>query len=609
MAELAAADPAPALDLRGVGKQYAGRRVLRGIDLQLPAGRIHALLGANGAGKTTVLKIVLGLVRPDSGTVALLGWSGRDAARAPEGGVAGFVDDPRFWPNLTAAENLAVLAALDGFPDEPADRVTQALAGVGLAESGRLAVSGFSLGMRQRLGLAAALLRRPALLVLDEPANGLDPDAATELWEILRELAAQGTAVLLSSHDLIAVDSIADDLTVLRDGAVAWSGPLAVLRRQAPDPRYVLSTADDQAAAVIAAAVGLLEGSGGTDIRLRATLAELDQLTVDLGRAGIGVRSLVLSAPPLRTLFTALTTGDGVAPVRPEAVAAPQPAPTEPATPTPRLLGAAVATELSRLRRQTRVRLMLGVCLLAPVAFALVVGLTGTLPADTLYGRWLTESGAALPLVVLAFAASWAFPLLGSVIAGDLLAAEDRLGTWPTLLTRSVRRRTIVLAKCLVAAASTVTCVALVAVSATVSGLVLAGRTPLIGLSGQVIGPGVALRLVAVAWAASIPTALAWTALALVLSALTRTAIVGIAGPAVLGVLGQLATLVDGPPVLRRLLLSSTLEGWHGLAEIPSDATPLLTAVLVGLGWTAVGVLALTVVLSRRDPVESRGGS
>jgi ABC-2 type transport system ATP-binding protein len=627
---------------RGLAKSYAGRAALTDLDLTVPAGTVHAVLGPNGAGKTTLLRILLGLTRPDSGTLEVLGTDRDEAAARATGGIAGFVDDPRFHPYLSARANLDQLAALDGLHRaEARDRVERGLTEVGLDARAGDRVGGFSLGMRQRLGLAAALLRRPGLLVLDEPANGLDPGAADQLWGTLRQLAAAGTTVLLSSHDLTAVDAVADEVTVLRSGVVAWTGPLAVLRTYAPMPEHLLRTADDRVARELAVHRGVAVHPGPAgELRVVADQADLDGLTIAFGRAGVGVRSLAPGTAPLRALFTALTEDDppatglpppappaalrstddpppastdpaarsGTAPAgaalsraAPSGAALSRAAPAEAAPSRAALFAAACRTESRRLLAQTRVRLLGLVCLLAPFAFAGIVDGTHTLPADTLYGRWLLESGAALPLVVLAFAASWAFPLLGSVVAGDILAAEDRLGTWPTLLTRSCGRGVLIGAKSLVAAVAAVLAVVLLAASSTVAGLLLAGRTPLIGLSGQLITPSAADRLVAIAWAGSLPTVLAWTAVALVLSAWTRSAIVGIAGPALLGVLGQLATLVDGPPALRQLLLSSTLEAWHGLAEIPADPRQLLTGVLVGAAWTLVVTAGLSIVVNRRS--------
>ena len=241
-----------ALVIEGLSKRYGDREAVSGVSLSVRAGSIHGLVGPNGSGKSTLLKSVLGLVRPDAGVIRVLGGDRAAAAARPQGGLAGLVDDPRFYPYLGALENLRLLTRLDGGRDaDPAELLER----VGLSDAADRKVGGFSLGMRQRLGLAAALMRRPRVLLLDEPANGLDPSASDELWRTVRSLAGEGTAVLLSSHDLVAIDDVCDEITVLREGEVAWSGPIADLRAQAPAPEYVLETADDASAARVAEAL------------------------------------------------------------------------------------------------------------------------------------------------------------------------------------------------------------------------------------------------------------------------------------------------------------------------------------------------------------------
>ncbi|MGH2940292.1 MAG: ABC transporter permease, partial [Solirubrobacterales bacterium] len=264
---------------------------------------------------------------------------------------------------------------------------------------------------------------------------------------------------------------------------------------------------------------------------------------------------------------------------------------------------AVCAVESRKLASQVKPRVLLATCLLGPWLFELAVKGTDSLPADTLYGQWMLESSAALPLVALTFAASWAFALLGSLVGGDAFSSEDRLGTWPTLLTRSRPQSAIVAGKIVVSVVCTVVFVAALAISAGVAGLVLAEGGPLPGLTGELLPTGHAFRLVAISWLAALPTALAWTSLAVVLSARTRNSVIGIGVPAVLGILLQLAWFVDGPPAVREALPSAALDAWHGLFETPAHAAPLVTAVIVAVGWTALGMLALALVIRRRDAV------
>ncbi len=614
--EVSGAVPPPALAVEGLTKRYGETTAVRAVSLQVWPGAIHGLVGPNGSGKTTILRSVLGLVRPDTGSIRVLGTDRDSAAARAEGGLAGLVDDPRFYPYLTARVNLRLLARLDAdrHPDLDLDAL---LSQAGLENAARQRVGGFSLGMRQRLGLAAALMRRPAVLLLDEPANGLDPAGADELWQVVRRLAADGTAVLLSSHDLATIDDVCDEITVIRRGEVAWSGATAELRTLAPTPEHILHTDDDSAAFELAGALDIPAQDGDGDLRVTASSDELARFTIALGESRIGIQSLTPGTSPLRILFSRLTERpDDV----PQSTTIEQPAVGElplagqsaPAAAAPRSHGrrprvgdvrAVCAVETRKLAAQIRPRVMLAACLVGPWLFELGIKATGSLPSDTLFGQWMLQSGAALPLVVLAFAGSWLFALLASLVAGDAFSSEDRLGTWPTLLTRSRPQSAIVAGKIVVSVLCTLGFVVVLAASGTVAGLVLAGSGPLPGLSGELFSSGHALLLVAASWAATLPVALAWTSLALVLSALTRNSVIGVAVPAVIGALLQVVWLIDGPPLLRELVPSAALDSWHGLFQTPQDVGPLAVAMLVAVGWTLLGVIALTIVIRRRDAV------
>jgi ABC-2 type transport system permease protein len=456
--------------------------------------------------------------------------------------------------------------------------------------------------MRQRLGLAAALMRSPAVLLLDEPANGLDPPGADELWRMVRQLAGEGAAVLLSSHDLVAIDDVCDEITVLREGAVAWSGPIADLRAQAPTPEHLLRTGDDDAAAELALRLQIPASEAPDGLSIVTETRTLERLTIELGRAEIGIRSLTPGASPLRTLFTRLTESPPDLPRR-EHSAPPTPVVERPRRMRTADVRAVCAVEARKLSAQFRLRVLALACIVGPWLFALAVEGAGSLPSDTLYGRWILQAGAALPLVVLTFTASWAFPLLASVVAGDIFASEDRLHTWPTVLTRSRPQSAILAGKIVVSVVCAVLVVALLAVSATLAGLVLVGNGPLPGLSGELLSGSHALRLVGVSWAATLPSALAWTAFALLLSAWTRNSVIGIAVPALIGVVLQLLWLIDGPPLVRELLPSATLDSWHGLFETPATSGPLVGSIVVALAWAAIAMTALAIVIRRRDAV------
>src|SRR5882672_6206501 len=212
---------------RGLTKCFGDVVALDGVDLDVVAGQIHGVAGPNGAGKTTLFGLLLGLAVADRGTLEVLGTPVGRAFAAPDG-VAGFVDGPGLYPALTARRNLAALAALRG-PSAPTADIDGILEQVGLTDVADDKVRGFSLGMRQRLGLAAALLTKPRLLVLDEPSNGLDPAGKKHVHGVLRRLASGGTSVMLSSHRMDDVEALCSEVTILATGRVVFTGPLSKL--------------------------------------------------------------------------------------------------------------------------------------------------------------------------------------------------------------------------------------------------------------------------------------------------------------------------------------------------------------------------------------------
>ncbi len=298
-----------ALIATGLRKRYDRIAALDGVDLTVEAGEVRGLLGPNGAGKTTLLRVLLGLIAFDSGEVELLGEPSAPG-RAVPAGLAGFVEEPSFYPYMTGRANLEVLAELD---DAGAgERIEESLALVELTERAQDRVGGYSSGMRQRLGIAAALLRAPRLLLLDEPTTGLDPAGIRDVARLLRRLSGEGVAVLLSSHQIAEVQDLCDSYTVLSRGRVVWEGTAAQMRAQAPASSFRLRTSDDEAALALATerpdlaeAQAHAEQSGG--LTVSGDQDSLDALMVALGRAGVAVRSLELAADPLEAMFFALT--------------------------------------------------------------------------------------------------------------------------------------------------------------------------------------------------------------------------------------------------------------------------------------------------------------
>ena len=213
-----------ALATRGLQKSYGARVALAGLELSVPTGVVYGFLGPNGAGKTTTMRLLTGLIRPDAGTIELLGrpFGGRDRRRLFD--VGALIESPSFYPYLSARENLRALAAA-GAPT-PGHRIEELLDLVGLRERARDKVQGYSLGMKQRLGIAAALLSDPRLLLLDEPANGLDPAGIVAMRATLRHLAATGKTVFISSHILGEVQQLADVVGIIASGRLVREGPM-----------------------------------------------------------------------------------------------------------------------------------------------------------------------------------------------------------------------------------------------------------------------------------------------------------------------------------------------------------------------------------------------
>ncbi len=298
-----------AVRAEGLTKRYGPLTAVDAISVHVAQGEVYGVLGPNGAGKTTFLRMLFGLIRPDAGTLEVFGrsWE-RDGVAALEG-VAGFIESPRFYPYLSGRRNLELLAGLDGLRGRAAaGRIAEVLDVVDLTGREGEKVAGYSFGMRQRLGVAASLLREPRLLVLDEPANGLDPAGIRDMRALVQRLAVSGLTVLLSSHDMDEVEQICDNVTIMKRGAVAYHGTIAALRAQAPPQAHLLSTSDD------VRALGLGQGRPGLTVTtsegqlaVRGTRAAVDLYVSTIVRAGLSLRSLTLGEAPLEAMFFMLT--------------------------------------------------------------------------------------------------------------------------------------------------------------------------------------------------------------------------------------------------------------------------------------------------------------
>jgi ABC-2 type transport system ATP-binding protein len=477
-------------------KRYETTPAIDGVDLQLQEGEVRGLLGPNGAGKTTLLRLLFGLMVPDGGSIELLGRRLQAPDRVELEGVAGFVEDPAFYPYVSGATNLELMAELDDGPAHPP--IDEVLERVDLAHRADDRVSGYSTGMRQRLGIAAALMRSPRLLLLDEPTSGLDPAGARAVASLLRELSSQGVAVLLSSHLIGEVESVCDSFTVLRRGRVVWNGTAAELQAEAPGSAYALVTSDDARALEVAGGQPGLSAGRLRNGRIAITVDDegLDSFVLALAHAEVAVRRLDLLVSPLESMFFALTTdrhldrADAAARTGREGpgrgmTAAGAPTRIASAPPTSAIGAGSGAWRVYRAERrklsaQLATRLLALLCVAGPFAFAGILKVQSGTPADTLFGVWVHSSGFAIALVVLGFAGSWGFPLMAGVLAGDMFSAEDRYGTWKTVLTRSRSRRDTFVGKLLAALTFSLALVTLTAISSLVAGLLLVGDQSLV---------------------------------------------------------------------------------------------------------------------------------
>ena len=296
----------PTLTISRLTKRFGEVEALKDVSLTLEAGRRAALLGHNGAGKSTMMKIILGLISHDGGTVSVCGAApGSPAARAE---VAYLPENAAFHPALTGEEQLRHYLALRG---ESPKQAMALLARVGLEKAARRRIGTYSKGMRQRVGLAQTLIGRPRLLVLDEPTSGLDPVSRRDFYDLLDGLSAEGTAILLSSHVLTEVEARTDSILILSGGALVAEGTLAGLRARAALPvAFVVRPAEGHAPALAAA---FPEASAGPDglLRLSCTQAQKLPLLARLTALGDAVADLDVIPPSLEDIYSHFSRRDG----------------------------------------------------------------------------------------------------------------------------------------------------------------------------------------------------------------------------------------------------------------------------------------------------------
>jgi len=303
------------VEARGLVKRYGAITAVDHLDLTVEPGDVYGFLGPNGAGKTTTLRILLGLMRPDAGEARLFGRDPQHELPEALDGVAGFVETPYFYPYLSGRKNLELLAAFDR--DGGRSRIDELLRLVDLSGRADDRVGGYSQGMRQRLGVASALVRDPLLLLLDEPTNGLDPGGMRDMRRLVGRLSGEGITVLLSSHLLAEVEELCNRVAIIRSGRIAYEGTIADLRASAGTNRYRLRTTDAELARLT-----LLEHTNAREISRdgdELTFSAAEEDVADISRtlvgAGLGITALVPEQLSLESLFFELTEGETAAEV------------------------------------------------------------------------------------------------------------------------------------------------------------------------------------------------------------------------------------------------------------------------------------------------------
>ncbi len=298
-----------AIEVESLSKRYGRRMAVNNVSFRVPKGQITGFLGPNGAGKTTTLRMIAGLIRPSAGSSRLLGERVPGPALLRVGTM---IEEPSFYPYMTGRRNLQHSAALHG--DVPAERIDEVLRFVHMEQAADKKVGAYSQGMRQRLGLARALLWKPEVLLLDEPTNGLDPVGIAEVRESLREIAAQGVTILISSHILAELEKLVERVLVIERGHMLFDGPLRELVRQIGEStvRYRLRGRDQErlAEGLRSLELGAEVVSDGW-IRTTVTVDEAAGLLAKLVEAGIEVSEAVQEQESLENAYLRLLREDG----------------------------------------------------------------------------------------------------------------------------------------------------------------------------------------------------------------------------------------------------------------------------------------------------------
>ncbi len=302
-----------AIATTGLVKSFGTHNAVDAIDLRVPRGSIFGFLGPNGSGKTTTIRILLGLAEPTSATISVLGYSIPDDVKSALPKVGALVEGPAFYPYLSGRDNLARLDSADrqADPKTRSERVERALTAVGLTHAAEKKVHAYSLGMKQRLGIANALLQPRELLILDEPTNGLDPQGTREVRGLIRDLASQGITIFISSHLLIEIEQICSHLAVMSAGKIVAQGSIEELSFSEILNLNLKTTDIDTAISTLNSLDIEARNEGGVvKANIRHDFIKAEDIVAVLVRNNVRIQSFTLDAPSLEERFVSLT-GEG----------------------------------------------------------------------------------------------------------------------------------------------------------------------------------------------------------------------------------------------------------------------------------------------------------
>jgi ABC-2 type transport system ATP-binding protein len=304
-----------AVSTRGLRKTYRSLRgkrtvAVQGLDLDVPAGGVHGFLGPNGSGKTTSIRMLLGLIRADAGTMSIFGEPVPQRLPQVVSRVGAIVESPKFFPTFSGRRNLELLAEAIGTDRKTVDRVLEETS---LGDRGKDRYKTYSLGMKQRLAIAATLLKEPDLLIFDEPTNGLDPAGIREIRETMRDLGQQGRTVLVSSHILAEVEQVADTVSIIGYGRLLASGPVAEVIGSRSGTAVRVGVAGQATASEVLTEHGLVVRADGNHLLVEGAADPAD-ITKRLADKGLYVNELVPVRADLESVFLELTAGQGLGP-------------------------------------------------------------------------------------------------------------------------------------------------------------------------------------------------------------------------------------------------------------------------------------------------------